>query len=184
MKNSLFVGIPYAKVTGTTMHTSQIMPRSSLGVTNSHVFMWIYKHFERVMMWGASGSDPCSWSSWWPTLVSWRAFSASVLCSLCPCACSPPEPRVLQSPDVLQVPCSAHLSSVHLTDCKCYCHCLELLAALLRATLRCFTQMLSHLPFANFSQAPALQSLPETTTKASVFWVTYGFLQGSRPLTR
>lgn len=73
------------------IRTSQNMPRSSLHVTSSHVFMWIYKNLERVMMWGALGADPCSWSSWWPTLIYWRGwvinytrkFSASVLCTVC-----------------------------------------------------------------------------------------------------
>lgn len=92
MKNSLFISIPYIKVTDTMMHTSQNMPRSSLGVTNSHIFLWIYKHLERVMMWGASGVDPCSWSNWWPTLIDWT-FSVSVLgtvCALVPALCQSP----------------------------------------------------------------------------------------------
>lgn len=44
--------------------------------------------------------------------------------------------------------------------------------------------VLSHLPFANFSQAPALESLPEAATKAPIFSVACGFLQGSRRLNR
>lgn len=189
MKNSLSIGIPYTKVTDTTIHTSQIMPR--LSVTNSHVFMSIYKHLERVMMWGASGADPCFWSSWWPTLVYWGAFSASVLCMVCSLV-----PALHQSPTC----CTAQM---------CYkCHARHSLAPCVLQILTMGLHMLlpllgtsgsiakghtqvphtkavlSHLPFANFSQAPALQSLPEAATKAPIFSVACGFLQGSRPLNR
>jgi len=37
VENNLFIGIPDTKVIDTMIHTSQIMPRSSLGVGDSHV---------------------------------------------------------------------------------------------------------------------------------------------------
>lgn len=51
-----------------------------------------------------------------PPLFTEEHVLLQYLYSLCPCACSPPEPLMLHSPDVLQIPCSAHLGSVRLTD--------------------------------------------------------------------